>query len=252
MVLDISPPHSVLPPIFLADKTAKDIVEPALDWRAGDATGIYPPIEQRRSFGPELGAATGPVDTYVSFALYDETQDQRGKGQQFPGSAPTIATGPFLEDSQLADETQYQEDPMVSLRLASELGNEELFARAARSMNWARCSAADFVEAVRLALKVGAHLTALNLATRGVQHYPHNSSLQNMNRLLGPPRVLKTNLPPTPSLKANREWIRTHAVEYRGQWVALQEGRLIARASSVRELKAQAESLEGLLITRVV
>jgi hypothetical protein len=157
-----------------------------------------------------------------------------------------------LEDFRLADETQYQEDPMVSLRLASELGSEELFARAARSMNWARCSAAEFVEAVRLALKVGAHLTALNLVTRGVQRYPQNSSLQKMNRLLGPPRVLKTNLPPIPSLKANTEWIHTHAVEYRGQWVALQEGRLIASASRVRELKAQAESLEGLLITKVM
>jgi hypothetical protein len=157
-----------------------------------------------------------------------------------------------LEDFRLADETQYQEDPMVSLRLASELGSEELFARAARSMNWARCSAAEFVEAVRLALKVGAHLTALNLVTRGVQRYPQNSNLQKMNRLLGPPRVLKTNLPPIPSLKANTEWIHTHAVEYRGQWVALQEGRLIASASRVRELKAQAESLEGLLITKVM
>ena len=119
-------------------------------------------------------------------------------------------------------------------------------------MNWAMCSAAEFVEAVRLALKVGAHQTALNLASRGVQRFPQNSSLQKMNRLLGPPRVLKTNLPPIPSLKANREWIRTHTVEYRGQWVALQEGKLVASASSVRGLKAQVESLEDLLITKVV
>lgn len=252
MALGIPHPASATAPVFLADKTTSDMVELAFDWKAGDVTGTSVHPERERCFGLEPDVGTGPVDTYVIFALCDETQDQKEKGQRFSRPTPTFATGLFLEDFRLADETQYEQDPMVPLRLAGELGNEESFARVVGSMNWARCSAAEFVEAVRLALKVGAHLTALNLVTRGIQRYPQNSGLQKMSRLLGPPRVLKTDLPPIQSLKANREWIRSHAVEYRGQWVALQEGRLIASASSVRELKAQAESLEGLLITKVV
>jgi hypothetical protein len=39
------------------------------------------------------------------------------------------------------------------------------------------------------------------------------------------------------------DWIREHAQEYRGQWVALDEGQLLGAAGSLRELLERIKSL---------
>jgi hypothetical protein len=251
VVLQAQPPDSATLPIFLTNQSADDPVQLTLEWKEGVTAASPPHIEQQKYFWIDPGIGTGPTGTYGSFALYDETRDQRV--WRFPEPAVCAALGlSFLDGGfSLADRTQPQEDPMLPLRLVGETGDEAMFVRVAKNMDWMRCSASDFVEAVRLALKAGAHMIARDLAEKGIQRYPYNPTLQKMSRLLGPPRVVKNNLPPVSSLKANREWIRAHSAGYRGQWIALREGKLVASAPTAGELKAQIENLEGFLITRI-
>lgn len=188
------------------------------------------------------------------FALCDMTPVQES------GKSPYSEAGldTWIEPTDLGtfrvlhNKTQDQKDPLISLRVAAEVGDEGLFVTVMQRLNWVQLSAIDFLDTIRLALKVGAHLAARDLATFGAQHYPYSHVLQKMSNLLGPPQVVKTNLPPVSSLKANREWMQAHADEYRGQWVALREGKLVANAPMARGLKDQVEDLEGLLITKVV
>jgi hypothetical protein len=224
MVLETFPPYPIAVPFALVNNASEDVKLP-FGWKSDDATGVFCYVEQRRlpePDQPDLDLGTGPIALYNSFALRDETKYER------------------------------DEDVMALLRIVAGSGDEKLFVETTRFMDWSRCPATDFIEAVRLALRAGAHLAARNLAAKGAQRYPHDPSLQKMNRLLSPPRVLKTNLSPVPSLKANREWMQAHAAEYRGQWVALREGKLVARAPTARELKAQVECGKGVLITKVV
>lgn len=139
---------------------------------------------------------------------------------------------------------------MRTLEIAADKGDEAAFVQAAGKIDWSQRPAADFAQAVHLALAAGAHLMARKLADQGHRLYLDHEELAKMAHILAPPRVLRTNLPPDPSVRANIEWMRAHAAEYRGQWVALQNGRLLAVGATAQELKDQLESIEGVLLAR--
>ena len=140
---------------------------------------------------------------------------------------------------------------MTALELLAELRNESGFIQVAERIDWSQRPASDFTRGVRLALAAGAHLFARNLAALGAQRYPNHQELQVTSRVLAPPRVLRTDVPPDPSWRANRVWLSSHADEYRGQWVALQEGELLAFAATVGALRSQLDSVGGVMITKV-
>ena len=172
-----------------------------------------------RRWSPESVSATGPTEVVTLPATLDATEDSsRG---------------------------------LTALEIAAELGDEEAFVEAASEIDWSQCRATEFVRAVRLALAAGAHLLARHLAMRGTRLYPGHRELEQMARILAPPRVVRTDLPSVPSLRANQAWLQAHADEYRGQWVALRDGVLLARADTARQVRASLESTEGVLITRV-
>ncbi len=148
-------------------------------------------------------------------------------------------------------ETEVREDVMATLEIAAEEGDEMAFVQAAGKIDWSQRPATDFARAVHLALAAGAHLLARNLAAQGAEMHPDHPELQKMARILAPPRVIRADLPPVPSVRANHEWLSAHADEYQGQWVALRNGQLIAVGATTRELIAQLESTEGILLTRV-
>jgi len=166
---------------------------------------------------------------------------------------PVAATGPseaIVWPSAL-DVTEDSGDGIATLEIIAETGDETAFVRAANEIAWSQRPATDFARAVRLALATGAHLLARKLAEYGHRLYPNHQELTKMAHILAPPRVVRTDIPPAPSLQANQEWLRVHGGEYRGQWVALRDGILLATAATVRQLRAYLESTDGVLITKV-
>ncbi|MBM4429742.1 MAG: hypothetical protein FJ026_05240 [Chloroflexi bacterium] len=157
-----------------------------------------------------------------------------------------------LQRAPLVDVTEDREDRLARLEIAAETGDETAFVQAASEIDWSQRSAADFARAVHLALAAGAHLLARNLAARGARLYPDHQELQKMAHILAPPRVVKADLPPVPSVQANLEWMRARAAEYCGRWVALKEGVLLASAPTARELRDQLPTTAGLFLTRVI
>lgn len=143
-------------------------------------------------------------------------------------------------------------DDMVMLEDAAERGNEAAFMQAAGEIDWSQRSAADFARAVRLALAAGAHLMARRLADKGHHLHADHEELAKMAHILAPPRVVRADLPPDPSVRANLEWMRAHAAEYHGRWVALKEGMLLASAPTARELRDQLPTTAGLFLARAL
>ena len=168
--------------------------------------------------------------------------------------SPEIATGPCKASAlpRVLDATGDDGDGLARLEIAAEIGDETAFVQAAGGIDWSQVPAADFARAVRLALAAGAHLLARNLADQGHGLHPHHEELAKMARILAPPRVVNANLPPDPSARANLEWMRVHAAEYRGRWVALKKGVLLASAPTARQLRDQLPATDGLFLTRVI
>ncbi|MDQ3815783.1 MAG: hypothetical protein M3347_17865 [Armatimonadota bacterium] len=141
---------------------------------------------------------------------------------------------------------------LQSLRMAAEAGDERDFRRIMRQMNWDGCTATEFEQAIALALATGAPLAARELAMQGAAQHPASQELQKMARVLAPPRVVQTCAPNDPAgVKANQEWLHTHAAAYRGQWVALRRGQLLGAAASLRELKERSGALTGTFVTHI-
>lgn len=166
---------------------------------------------------------------------------------------PVVATGPAEASvwPSILDVTQDSGDGIATLEIIAETGDEATFVQAANEIDWSQRPATDFARAVRLALATGAYLLARKLAEYGHRLYPNHQELAKMAHILAPPRVVRTDIPPAPSLQANQEWLRVHCDEYRGQWVALRDGILLATAATTRQLRAYLESTDGVLITKV-
>jgi len=145
---------------------------------------------------------------------------------------------------------------MAVLRAAAEKSDVydvSAFVRAYKSMDWDERSADDFTEAVRLALNIGAHLIARELAMTGVQHFPDHPELQKMAYILAPPKVTVADRPPDPSARGNMAWLKRHWDDYRGKWVALRGGELLAVADSLDGLVEQVGEIKntGIMVTPI-
>jgi len=142
-------------------------------------------------------------------------------------------------------------DEMAQLEAIAEAGDERAFLMAQKAMDWERRPPEDFFQAIQLALSVGAYLVARRLSFQGAERYPQHSELQKYARVLAPPKVTRSNLPPDPTLKTNHAWLKTHGDAFRGQWVALRDGQLLGMATSLQALVEQVGEAKDILFTKV-
>jgi hypothetical protein len=206
-----------------SDVTSPGVSGPAWEEFDTDCTTVFwiavPTTESKRMRSYHLAPPTGPSETSALAVTLDATEDST--------------------------------NGLTALEMAAAMKDEMAFVRAANEIDWSQRSAADFARSVRLALGTGAHELARRLAAQGSRLHPEHPELQKMGRVLAPPRVVRTGLPPVPSLSLNHDWLRTHRDEYRGQWVALKDGILLQTTATARQLWANLKSTPGVLITKV-
>jgi hypothetical protein len=140
---------------------------------------------------------------------------------------------------------------MQALEKAAAAHEDAAFVALANAVNWSSQPAETVMHGVKLALKAGAFLFARELSADGSKRYPEHAELAKAARILAPPKVIRSDLPPRPWVKANREWLKEHARDYRGRWVALRKGKLAAVADSFEEVVAHVGNVKGVLLTKV-
>lgn len=140
---------------------------------------------------------------------------------------------------------------MLRLIQSADDGDEYTFIEVANSISWVNRPASDLLRGIQLAFQAGAHIYARRLTIIGRERYPENRDLQKYATVLAPVDVIERNLPPDPSLKDNRDWLKAHKDEYKGQWVALQQGKLIGASPSLKDLKSTINQTEDILFAKV-
>lgn len=93
------------------------------------------------------------------------------------------------------------------------------------AVDWATHSPAELLVAIDLALALNLTRLAMRLAREGGALFPEHERVQQAARVIRPAEVLHTQSPPAKGLPASMEWFSQHAAEYRGQWVAVREGK---------------------------
>lgn len=155
------------------------------------------------------------------------------------------------EVSPIIDQHRERPDLLSQLKSAADAGDEQAFMSVQAQMDWRTQSAPGLLEAVQLALAVGAYALARHLATLGAELHTGNQELQNYARVLAPPTTTTTSGAPNPNLAPNRDWLMRRGDAYRGRWVALKAGHLVGSASSLPQLMNAVGDTSGMLLTKV-
>jgi hypothetical protein len=144
-------------------------------------------------------------------------------------------------------------DTLKPLENAVRAQDETAFAIALEAINWQSRPASDFMRAIDLALKVGTHLAARRLAIKGAGLHFDDEEMQKYARILAPPQVLRTQASRQVDVAANVEWLKANKENYKGMWVAVKDGTLIASANSHTELIAEIGETKGsgILVTNL-
>jgi hypothetical protein len=107
----------------------------------------------------------------------------------------------------------------------------------AKALQIARKDAGEpFVPRIRRLLEERADIRgARKLLAEAREYGSLEPELEELERLLTPPTY---KLTPAEGLdrSADIQWLREHAKEYRGQWVAVLQGQLLAHSSILREV----------------
>jgi hypothetical protein len=139
---------------------------------------------------------------------------------------------------------------------AAHADNPREFATWAGFVDWSTCAPDEFIRAIDLALNLELATLARKLAQEGHRHFPDYERLKQAACVLAPPTVrAKADMSPVEGLDASMAWLRDHANQYRGNWVAVYNGHLLATTTTLEELEeviGQTADFESTIVTRVL
>lgn len=101
-------------------------------------------------------------------------------------------------------------------------------------------------------LASGDYVGARAIVAEALLATPGDPELRRFAEVIAPPQVLSASMDgPRSAQAANRQWLKEHGDSHAGQWVALHEGRLLAAASSLEEVRQEVGSTSGIFVTRI-
>lgn len=127
------------------------------------------------------------------------------------------------------------------------------FKALAEKIQWSNKTPLELIKAIRKALALEAPLIARKLAEQGVKYHPTHPEINKMAGILASP-VATSVIPSTKlDVKANKLWIQKYREKYRGKWVALRNGDLIASRLTFADLATEVGNIKGtdILLTQV-
>ncbi len=148
-----------------------------------------------------------------------------------------------------------QKGEIALLNEYADSGDYRAFVELVERIDWATRSPDDLTTALDLALSMEMSSLAIELAQLGGRLFPDHERVQRAAYVLAPPVARVTHLPSARGLDDSSAWIQKHAGEYKGQWIAVREGRLLGAAYSFDEIKpliGEGEDAISTIVTRVL
>jgi hypothetical protein len=111
----------------------------------------------------------------------------------------------------------------------------------------------EFIKAADIEFERGDWNGAWKIATEGLKHFPEHAELQKYALILAPPKVTVVPRDPNRDVGADIKWLKQNRAEYRGNWVAIRNGQLLATGKSYDEVSAQVGPVKntGILVTKI-
>lgn len=205
------------------------------------------------------GENTGSPFTEIQ-GLWPSTPSQATK---LPIQSVVTVTGSVLvfldeliQESEVTQaQLQIQNAPILLLDFLARENDQQTFKLLVDGILWSRHQPKDLLHAIDLALDIGLSSLAIDLAYRGADLFPRHERIQQAARVLAPPIVYTEPGQDLRGVDESKAWLKEHAREYRGQWIAIRDGRLLGAATALNELNpiiGTREDASRTLVTKVL
>jgi len=104
--------------------------------------------------------------------------------------------------------------------------------------------AQTYAEKIRALVEADRVGGARALLAKALEKDDHGEDLSYWQEVLAPAKVIRVGGELEPDRTPEFEWLRAHGREYRGQWVALVENRLLAHSSNLDEVLSTVKGME--------
>jgi len=128
---------------------------------------------------------------------------------------------------------------LAALEKAAQSADHRTFDLLVRAIDWSVLRPADLARTLDLALALDMVSLARELAQQGSKVFPEDKRLQQALAVLLPPAVIRMRPAQGSYLEASQKWLKEHASQYKGQWVAVRSGTLLGSAPTLQELYQQ-------------
>lgn len=144
---------------------------------------------------------------------------------------------------------------IILMKESAHAGDWRTFAALVEAIDWSAREPHELIAAIDAALGLEMASLAIKLAQLGGRLFPDHERVQKAAQVLAPPIARVVRPSHTKGLNASMAWFEEYANQYRGQWVAVREGQLLAAAASLEELMpiiGNGEDAISTIVTRVL
>ena len=227
-------------------------------WLNAGGLRPYEPVCMRRQHSMELCPAELGEKIIYGEKVYGMARDGTiavihvYKTAKYALAANYAPTTGCLVGSWLSKRSELH-DALSILDESVQRGDVTTFVNLLKGIEWNQRTSDEFIQAIDLALKIGAHLAARELATQGAEIHFDSEELQKYARILAPPQVSRVPVNSRVNIRANSEWLKMNRNRYKGKSIALKDGELLETANSTEELigKIGATKGTGILVTHL-
>ncbi len=130
-----------------------------------------------------------------------------------------------------------QHDTLIAeLQEAADKEARSTFVDLVKKTDWQSRTPEELREALDLSLSLDMVRLARELANLGTELFPENKILARAAYVLAPPQVIGTRPAENLGLPASRKWLSENSANYKGQWVAVREGKFLGSAPTLKRL----------------
>jgi hypothetical protein len=115
--------------------------------------------------------------------------------------------------------------------------NYQKFDRLIKGLDLSDYQPTEITVLIDLCLSLDMIAAAFDLAAKARELYPSHIKIESAYKALSPPKFIGTRPPQAAGLKKSQAWFKENASHYKGKWVAVNNGNLLAEADSLKELK---------------
>jgi len=146
-----------------------------------------------------------------------------------------------LHEARRQDETSndIQKPLLLAIDDAAADKDRTTLNRLTKKVAWSRCHPDEMIHVINLCIFLDMVLLARELAYEGRRLFPNDKRLEHFAIVLAPAKVIGTEPASDIGLEASHRWFQENSSQYKGQWIAVQNGELLGVAPTLKKLYDQ-------------